>query len=281
MITLIPVGGLANRIRTIAAALALAQHGNHRLRIVWFKDAGLNCRFDHLFQQPDAFPRVEVRDASWLDLWRHDRPRRRNFFLPRIAQRFLFDSCIYEQEMPRLMQQRFDFAAWAGDTPDGRNVYAATYTAFLHYPPRLLKEFFAPLPQIQQQADDIARHFDRHTIGVHIRRTDNTHSIALSPLTLFARQLQKEIEADPLTRFYVASDSPRDKEELRRQFGSRILTHDFSAARHRPEGIRDALAELLVLSSTQKIIGSCWSSYSEIAAQLSGIPCVILKKETL
>lgn len=40
MITLVPVGGLANRMKAIDAAIALAQKVSTELRIIWYKDQG-------------------------------------------------------------------------------------------------------------------------------------------------------------------------------------------------------------------------------------------------
>ena len=54
MLTLIPIGGLANRLRSIASGVALARDYGQTLHIYWFKDAGLNCRFDDLCLPPDA-----------------------------------------------------------------------------------------------------------------------------------------------------------------------------------------------------------------------------------
>lgn len=275
MITLIPVGGLANRMRTIASTLTLARNCDSPLRIVWFKDRGLNCRFDQLFRQPVTFPNVEVIEAGHMDIIRYDRPRRRNIRIPRLIQKLLFDSCIYEDEVIQKRDNGFDFESWVKSR---KNVYIASYICFVPYSHRLLREFFLPVASIQNKVDGIVRHFDAHTIGVHIRRTDNIHSIHLSPLSLFIERIQQEIQTDGQTKFYLASDSPEDKNTLAERFGDRIYTHHFSAERNRPEGIQDALAELLVLSRTHQIIGSCWSSFSEIAAQLTDIPCIILKK---
>lgn len=48
MLTFIPVGGLANRMRSISSAISLSDGDN--MHIYWFKDQGLNCRFDQLFK---------------------------------------------------------------------------------------------------------------------------------------------------------------------------------------------------------------------------------------
>ena len=45
-ILLVPVGGLANRMKAIDSAIKLSRKTNSELHIIWFKDRGLNCRFD-------------------------------------------------------------------------------------------------------------------------------------------------------------------------------------------------------------------------------------------
>ena len=44
-----------------------------------------------------------------------------------------------------------------------------------------------------------------------------------------------------------------------------------------PRGIQDAVIDLYSLANCRKLIGSYWSSFSEVAAQLRGIELVIAK----
>ena len=65
-ITLVPVGGLANRMKAMDAAYHLAKSCQSQLRVIWFKDQGLNCRFDQLFQHPtDSI--ITIREATFCD----------------------------------------------------------------------------------------------------------------------------------------------------------------------------------------------------------------------
>lgn len=276
MITLVPVGGLANRMRAIASAAMLAKRCNSPLRVIWFKDQGLNCRFDELFRTDLPYSRIQLAEASWLDLLLYDRPRKRNFRMTRFPQQWLFNSCIREEEIIRKRDEGFDFTAWGNEN---KKVHIASYITFVPYPYELLQALFRPNKEIEKAIDKITGSFDDHTIGIHIRRTDNIQSINLSPLTLFIEQIEKDIQKDERANFYLASDSPEDKAKLVELFGNRIRTHQFTTDRNSSKGIQDAATELFVLSRTQKIIGSAWSSFSEIAAQLTGIPCIILKKE--
>lgn len=69
-ILLVPVGGLANRMKAIDSAIKLSRKTNSELHIIWFKDRGLNCRFDQLFE-PIDLPNVKITEATWSDYTGH------------------------------------------------------------------------------------------------------------------------------------------------------------------------------------------------------------------
>ena len=273
-ITLVPVGGLANRMKAIDAAVGLAQEANARLHIIWFKDKGLNCRFDQLFRSLEL-KGVTLKEASWTDKLIFDRPRRKNFHLPRLFQRVLFDDCIYEHEATQRFYRKFDFLSWA----QGKNVYIASCVYFHPQTARPLFRIFQPIEKIQEQIKAFTDSFSRPTMGIHIRRTDNIASISQSPTELFIEKMREEIGKDEDCQFYVATDSEEEKKRLKDIFGERILTLPRAADRNSIAGMQDALVELYVLSHTRKIMGSMQSSYSETAAQISNIRCELLTKK--
>ena len=273
-ITLVPVGGLANRMKAIDAAVGLAQEANARLHIIWFKDKGLNCRFDQLFRSLELKD-VTLKEASWTDKLIFDRPRRKNFHLPRLFQRVLFDDCIYEHEATQRFYRKFDFLSWA----QGKNVYIASCVYFHPQTVRPLFRIFQPIEKIQEQVRTFTDSFSRPTMGIHIRRTDNIASISQSPTELFIEKMREEIGKDEDCQFYVATDSEEEKKRLKDIFGERILTLPRAADRNSIAGMQDALVELYVLSHTRKIMGSMQSSYSETAAQISNIRCELLTKK--
>lgn len=273
-LTLIPVGGLANRMKAIDSAAALAQDTGAELRVIWFKDQGLNCRFDELFE-PLRLPGVQIKEASFLDLLCLDRPRRKNFRIPRIFQRFAFDECIYEKQATELFYREFDFRSWL----EGHNAYIASCVYFYPQPGAKLFQCFQPIPSLQQRIKECCSAFGEHTWGMHIRRTDNAASIAQSPTGLFINRIKKELQHHAQSSFYLATDSETDKQQLKQLFGERIITSPRKADRNSVAGMQDALVELYVLSHTRHILGSAQSSYSETAAQISGITYELLKKQ--
>ena len=121
--------------------------------------------------------------------------------------------------------------------------------------------------------------FTSHTIGCHIRRTDNRQSIEQSPLYLFTEALDHEIEQHKDARIFLATDDEATKDQLRQRYGTpRLISADAAATRESTDGIRDALAEMLALAATSKVYGSAGSTFSQIATQLGGNPLHILAK---
>ena len=280
MITCVPVGGLANRMRCMASAYEFARCNALPLRFVWFKDSGMNCRFDRLFRPFDlSLGNVSLKEAGLADLLRYDRPRRRNLYLPRLSQKLHFSRCIYEEEVARMVGAP-GRSAFAAHSPLAANkeIYIAAYSVLCDYPDEWLRLLFRPQEAVCRKAHRVVAQFAPCTIGIHIRRTDNTQSAALSPTLLFEEQMERRIAEQPDVCFYVASDSPEEKERLAARFPGHVLVHSFSARRDSPQGIEDACAEMWVLAHTREIWGSYWSSYSEIAARWGGIPCTLLKK---
>ena len=274
-LTLVPVGGLANRMKAIDAAIQLISGTDLALKIYWFRDKGLNCRFDQLFQPLDL-PQVSLIEATSFDSFSYDRPRKRNLYIPRFFQSFYFDDCVYEAEATERMYQHFDFRSWAINK---RTYLASCVYFFPPAPDTRLFQFFHPVPALQQRIDEVSRTFGNRCVGVHIRRTDNLSSINESPTKLFVDRMQMMIQSDKDTCFYLASDSSEEKSKMKAIFGERILTSVTDLSRNSVQGIQDALVELYVLSKTKMILGSVKSSYSETAAQIGQIECQFMKKE--
>lgn len=93
--TLVPFGGLGNRLHAIASAIEYCQEKDIFLKILWFKDHGLNCDVKNLFAIAPQIRNVSLIDNKWHDLLLRDNPRRRNFHIPRFFEKRLYDKCIY------------------------------------------------------------------------------------------------------------------------------------------------------------------------------------------
>lgn len=200
-------------------------------------------------------------------------PRRHTLWLPYIIAPIKFDTRIYTSDFIRLRQE----GLLEDKMRKGRRIVIESCHEFGDYYSALSRNFI-PQPDIMQSVEEyVAKKFSTHTIGVHIRRTDNTLAIQKSPLSLFIDAMQREIDSCEDANFYVATDDAQTKRELREIFGDRILTMDTVCNRDSVEGMKDAVKEMWLLSRTSKIYGCFYSSYSVIASKLSNIPLVILE----
>lgn len=115
--------------------------------------------------------------------------------------------------------------------------------------------------------------FTASTLGVHIRRTNNAMSIKHSPTALFVDEIAKWVEAyGSQARVFLATDDEPTKDELMHRFGPQLIANDRAASRTTLKGMVDGAAEMFALSRCANIIGSHYSSYSEMAAAIGGVP---------
>jgi hypothetical protein len=135
---------------------------------------------------------------------------------------------------------------------------------------------FVPVPEL---ARVIEAHHRERQVGVHIRRTDNIDSIRNSPTRSFVELLEAEVRADPAVVFFLATDSPEEERLLRERFPGRVQVHPKTSL-NRGEGAaaRDALVDLYALAGCRKIIGSYWSSFTDVASRIHGVERIIVKE---
>lgn len=162
------------------------------------------------------------------------------------------------------MRRNFDFRLLRKHA----DIHIATWEAF--YKTSSGFADFIPVAPLQQMIQSYAGGF-KNVIGVHIRRTDNANSVEHSPTELFLQAMQDEVAADPAVGFFLATDDPDEEKNILKNFPDRITVHKKeSLHREDPAAIRDALVDVYCLSRCRKIIGSYWSSFTEVAHLLRG-----------
>ena len=266
-ITIIPTGGLCNRMRAMSSGYYLTRQDRATANILWNKNSGLNANFDDLFE-PLNLPDIAVnRNQNWL--FRIERTR--DYIIRQMILKLRYQT-IYNFS---INNQKGDITNVIDKKDRRQLLLISCYSMCTHYP---IKELFVPRADIQQRIDGITNSFSANTIGVHIRRTDNAESIRRSPLTSFINILKEEVGKDESVKFYLASDDEEVKQTLNEQFPNHIITCQDKVNRNSLEGMRFAVIDLFCLSKTKKIIGSDYSSYSQIAAEIGGIPLEYARK---
>lgn len=269
MVTLIPNGGLGNRMQTIASFIAFGKRNNLRLNIVWFRDHTLNCPFSTLFELPDE-EGVSVSDAGIKDYLLHDFPRRGNLYLPALVHKILYTDRIYLDEFVSIQKRPDLHEPFLTRLKDADRTYLVACRSIYAEP--FMLNVLRPTQRVRQRTAEIAGRFTPNTVGIHIRRTDHKQAVLTSPTSLYIRKMEEEIEKDPGVSFFLASDSPEEKEKMLSRYGNRIITDHKPVRRDSEEGVIDALAEIYALSATRKIYASAYSTFALVAAGISGRP---------
>lgn len=262
-IKLVPTGGLCNRMRAIASGIAIAQHYQASIEILWNVRKGLNANFDQLFLPIDNTTTHIYTNRSWL----YNIEFRKEYllrlpFLKLVSGKILYNYNLYDEKDKDVYQT-------IGKETIKPLLLVSGSTMCKGYN---LKDTFVPCDKIRKDINKTLSLFSGNTIGVHIRRTDNKKSIRLSPIEKFYSRMENEILKDANVQFYIATDDVGIKHDMIRKFPQHIITQFEKSERDSLEGMEFAVNDLFCLSKTRKIIGSLYSSYSQIASELGGIP---------
>ena len=263
-------GGLANRMQAISGAVKFASdYKIDKIKILWFNKSNCRCSFDDLFDRSALPENVKMVNFHLLPgfydlVWK-------KFILKLYTKGFEYKS----------LRNNYDLEAkirgLVAKAP-GSSVFIRTGHEFSEVPGDL--KIFKLSKKVQALLEEATKDFSANTIGVHIRRTDSTESIAKSPSELFYEIMDREIAADPEVKFYIASDNDEEKRLMRERYGDRTIMSFKEARRDTLEGMLDATVEMYTLAGTRRIIGSFWSSYSEMASRIGGIELERATRET-
>lgn len=259
MLIIQPIGGLCNRMRAINSAYLLAGERGDKLTVLWFVNHELGCPFEELF-----LPSGEMTVINIYSKWN----LRKIFF--QLTSHFVNNETIRQHKGDGLLDEAFRKAL-------PHRVYIATEE---HFYPCHDYHLFCPTGEIAARIDAMKQKLGPNAVGVHIRRTDNRPAMAKSSTTAFIMAMEREIAANPDTRFYLATDDLSEEEALRNRFPDRIISNETrDLSRDSISGIKDAMLDLFSLASTTKIIGSYFSSFTDIAADMNSIPKLIAGNE--
>lgn len=239
-------------MRVLHSVLSLKPAPYTDIKIIWPPVQNFNCSIHELFKIPDG---IQISSSKLKNKISH-RFRRSSLF------ELMYDKVFYDQDIKKLRDQKYDFT----ELLNYSSVYIETCYWFNAFNDRFL--LFEPIPEILERVSSITRNYNEHTVGIHIRRTDHVLSIKASPDSEFKRLMQREIERNNKTTFFLATDSEETELEMIQEFKDRIISRKKELSRNSPEGIKEAFVDMLCLSETKKIYGCYKSSFSRIASKI-------------
>jgi len=104
--------------------------------------------------------------------------------------------------------------------------------------------------------------------------TDEDHALidhwrSKSHFSQFMKRIDALIAEGRAERIFIAADKPETYEEFRGRYGDRLAWLPRSRYDRSAEQLQYALADAILLSRAPRLLGSTWSSFSELAQRLS------------
>jgi hypothetical protein len=236
------------------------------LRVVWDRNRDLNCRFSSLFRDGPGVSEIIDRKRTKISY------RIGEWILPRLTG-FVGSNdkrVVTQRDIAHLL----DDGDWLTSDRFGKCGDIVVFSSSRFLPASGWLASLRPVESIERRLAGLG--LDDNTVGIHIRRGDNSQSAERSPLEAFLRRTEGEIARNRHVRFFLATDDPASERALVESYGSRVFSYaKRELSRSSPIGIEDALVDLIGLSRCRYIVGSYWSSFSEVASQIGRIPLEI------
>jgi len=256
-ITVVPFGGLGNRMRVLNSVFYLNKDiGQVPITLVWLIKAELGASFGSLFQSAgfsynllSGFKyRLFLKLVKHIFICRY--PRLYKFVFSFFYDLILFDDDILEMSK----SAKYTIIARA------KNVLIVTCYSFYPFP-----DFnnFTPNSEIIKRVNMLK--IPANTVGIHIRRTDHAVIIKESGLTKFEEKIKEQKAFDSSINFYLATDDSEVKDYFRKLIGDSLITQETELLRSSENGVQGAFIDVLALSRCSKIICNLKSSFAEMA----------------
>lgn len=248
-----PCCGLCNRIQVVACATLLAADTNRELFVNWLPRHDCGAAYEDIFlpgmQALDELPADTV---SYSSVQRH----------PAVAPE-KYAALLGEQAIER-------FGGIRTDPSETIAVFSCHQFLGYFHDPRFgpaVRDICARVrPDIRQVVQAFReRWFAPRTIGVHIRRGDWRGQ---RDLDFYLASMRQAGDAG----FFVSTDEPEIFSAVKQHFPTAVRYPATSFQRGDAGAVRDAMVDVLLLSSTSYLIGTPGSSFSAIAQTIGNIP---------
>lgn len=257
--------GLGNRLRAMASGMAISNRTGRHFRLIWELDEHCNVHFQELF-------------SNNIDVW--------DKFEPNEISSANFERYNYIENEKGAVKYKII------DTDSLNHIYVKTSYKLNHAQAKTenMRHALSELqlqPHISAMVDSINV---TGFIGVHIQNKDprtelpnisnNTYSDGgwkklifwrqSVSVSLFATEISHILKKYPNQSFFLSTDSEKTRKELNNLFPGRIRSLDGETCENRSQiCISFATVDLWILSRTKEILGSPYSSFSEVAGLLA------------
>jgi hypothetical protein len=280
--------GLGNRLRALASAYNVARYARRELVVIWIPDFHCQAKFADLFRTNYLFKRdvkfVESIEAlQEMDLVRTFkdgfRDERRNCVVYNYDQckdRYIDDTTPDDIYIVSACTLNSRFSNWTRDSFILRH---------LEMTDEIAEQVFLFELELLDKGAPIER-----AVGVHVRMGQPPEKFPHEDVsfyskaskdaitkwrdeahwTRFVAEMERISKADPSVVFFLCCDNEDAYKELEALGKFKLVSTQKTVFDRSVGQIQNAVVDLVLLSKTNYILGSNWSSFTEVAHRLSG-----------
>lgn len=290
------LNGLCNRLRNLASCAVLAEHSGRELVVCWMNEKNIpDCKTIGFTEWSDLFVSPRFKLITLLPKEgvifggnpSYGSPFFKQRWLERIPAHSYLEEAVYSQSHLPGAENEIDI-----NLPDKNviihtihNVKPTDMSENEFYDrKRAFYKTLIPIPSIAKTVQRISSQFSNDIVGVHVRTTDilkQVHKKDNPAIWKYMQYMKEEMDKNPDVAFFVSSDSYYILRHFRNCFRGKVFFNDQveynsngEVERGTVKATQNALADLLLLSKTKRLIGTRFSSFSYEAACMGGIPIV-------
>jgi hypothetical protein len=267
--------GMGNRLRAIGSAAALASRADRELVIVWQPDHHCDCRLADLFDYSgpvldEAFP-AEARGPGY-DLYN---------YMP-VEPDSAKDAPI-DLASPRDIYVRSAFVLNAGEA-EGAGWEAENRFLQALRPVEAVRAMVASVRHPNALAAHVRMEAGRGRDGQSYDRPENwtpeDHALIhhwrdQSHFARFMDRIDALAATGAADTLFLAADLPEIYDAFRDRYGDRLAFLPRNLYDRSAEQLRYGLADAILLGRAPRLLGSTWSSFSELAMRLAPAPLAV------
>jgi len=264
--------GLSNRLKSLISAMRLTQKLSRTILLHWPLNFICGARFQELFETKIR----EINTEELNNLYKKGEIKKcKNYEDCKTDDKFILLDNWRFVLFPNEVKKEFAIVFPVKNKESIDLEYERT-------PKRLQRDFLkyvnklTPKEEIRRNVELFLKKYDfSKIIGLHVRRTEfmitPDRRGFVSTDEKFFGKIKSILKNSPEKLFFLATDSKKTEKNFIREFGNKIIilkNKDWDKSRSK--STRDALIEMLVLSKTNRILGTYLSTFTEMAWWFSG-----------
>ncbi len=260
-LSVMAVCGMCNRLRAVVSGMRLAEFTGRQYECIWDSQPNCNIHYNDQFEtkidvmrSSDWCRRMAIRCSTGITIKSYGAVFEGTTHTSRIMRGIVV---IGDESVATIEAGNWFFHRDDNFLPDFERQRELYRRHVLHA---------STVPVIDKIYADLSN--GQRMIGVHIRGTDNAHCIEHSPIASFIPIIDKKLNGTD--RILLATDDVDAVNILRARYGNRLhVPHMPPASRDSIQGMKIAIRDLYLLARCDVIIGSCGSTFSNMAMGLA------------